>query len=81
MCHKCDVITGCICKPVYKCDVNLHLNPYIVGESGRVVGFLIIFMRDRYMKHVQLLLSSTCYIYWQASPVVPLLRPLNMNTN
>ena len=30
LCHKFDVTTGNICKPVYKCDVNLRLSPYIV---------------------------------------------------
>ena len=26
LCHKCDITTGCICKPGFKCDVSLHLN-------------------------------------------------------
>ena len=30
LCCKCDVTTGSICKPVYKCDGNLCLNPYIL---------------------------------------------------
>ena len=38
--HKCDVITGCICKLVYKCDVNQRINPYIVAMDLDRCGFL-----------------------------------------
>ena len=154
LCHKCDIITGCICKPGYKCDVNLGLNPYIVAVNldrchieicppsrcvppifqqcyarpilhpvligtvllhhslglwtvyQRVLGFRPIYrtvaellhiaihvirnytycytdgggghilMGDRYWRN-----TSSGLHFWQASPVVPLLCPLNMNTN
>ena len=81
LCRKCDVTIGSICEPGHKCDVNLRLNPYKWWWIWTVVGFLIIFMRARYMRRLQWFLCSTGYVYWQASPVVPLLRPLNMNTN
>ena len=63
LCHNWDVTTGGICKLGYKCDMNLHLNPYTyMGGSGPVVGFLI---RDCYMRCLQYFLCYTCLIWMQ----------------
>ena len=42
LCHKCDVTTGSICKPGYKCDVNLQLHPYILAGSLNGCGLRLI---------------------------------------
>ena len=85
VCHKCDVTTVCIYKPGCKCDVNLHLNPYIMAVD--LDWFWVVVPNDIHdrllhamytVRHLQWFLCSTCYVYWQVSPVFPLLCPLKV---
>ena len=55
LCHKYDVTTGCICKPGYKCDVNLLLNPYIVEVDLDQLNTCMMYL-------ICINLSLRCYI-------------------
>ena len=48
LCHKCDVSTGSICKPGYKCDVNLQPSLYNGShQNGCGLRSIMIFMTGR----------------------------------